>query len=276
MSLWITRCALLTAHGEGAGALASEAPWATFGGQRAALWPGVASEECPGVSLKVEQRDRACAHALLVAHRLLDGAGELGEAGDVGLVLGTALGCGSVNDAYHRGLVQQGNSRASPVLFGYTVPSAPVGEVAVAFGLRGHQLVVMAGRCSGLAALAEARRALLLGRASALVVLASDALSPDRAVLLGEQGEPPSIEATAALLIEREDHARSRGRSPLARLRGATLLPGPAAGQAPAGASYLGASGVVELVAWLGDPRGVIEVSASDHGQVAVATAEAA
>jgi hypothetical protein len=238
---WITGCALLTACGEGPPA-PDAFPWIqTTRGARGALWPRLASEVCPAVSSRVEQRDRACAHALLVVHRLLEHVTDLGDPEQVGVILGTSLGCASVNDAYHRSTLPP-ISRPSPVLFGYTVPSAPVGEVAATFGLRGHQLVVMAGACSGLAAVAEAHSALANRRAEALVLLASDVLSLDRVDLLHQQGSPPPVEATVALLLERPEHAAARGRVPLAELRCEPVAPPPMASF-----TYLGATGLVEL-----------------------------
>lgn len=247
MNLWLTRYALLTACGEGVNALSSPIPWiSTSRGARGALWPQLASAHCPAVSTKLERRDRACAHALLVAHRLLEGIESLGPAEEVGVVLGTALGCASVNDAYHRSMVLQGASRASPALFGYTVPSAPMGEISSNFQLRGHQLVLMAGACSGLFALAEARRALLLGRARAMLVVGSDVLSEDRIDLAFAQGNPPPIEATVALLLETEAAARAAGRGAIAALERVHVMSGDGR-QGAAASTYLGASGLIEL-----------------------------
>ena len=252
MSLWITGHALLTAAGEGVPGTGVAWPWVTTArGARGALWGGKASELCPAVSPKIEQRDRACAHALLVVHRLLERWGGSGAPDRTAVILGTALGCAPVNDAFHRGMVIQGAQRASPVLFGYTVPSAPVGEVASAFGFRGHPAVVMAGACSGLLAVAEARRALLLGRADVALVIAGDVLSMDRRELLHDQGAPAPVEATVALRIEKAPRQGRRG----AELRGAGAGPGRGADPPGTGAveeegrgwSYLGASGLVEL-----------------------------
>jgi 3-oxoacyl-(acyl-carrier-protein) synthase len=181
---------------------------------------------------------------LLVVHRLLEKVTDLGDPEQVGVILGTSLGCASVNDAYHRSALPP-VSRPSPVLFGYTVPSAPVGEVATTFGLRGHQLVVMAGACSGLAAAAEARSALACRRAEAIVLLASDVLSLDRVDLLHQQGSPPPVEATVALLLERPEHAVVRGRVPLAELAELRRELGETTPAAPF--TYLGATGLVEL-----------------------------
>jgi hypothetical protein len=189
---------------------------------------------------------------LLVVHRILEKITDLGDPEQIGVILGTSLGCASVNDAYHRSTLPP-VSRPSPVLFGYTVPSAPVGEVAATFGLRGHQLVVMAGARSGLAAVAEARSALACRRAEAVVLLASDVLSLDRVDLLHQQGSPPPVEATVALLLERPEHATSRGRVPLAEL--GDLRPEPPEGPlATAPFTYLGATGLVELACSLGAP----------------------
>jgi hypothetical protein len=197
-----------------------------------ALWPAAPE--------RVGRIDRPAAHALVVAARALAAAG-VGPGDDTALVVGTALGCAEVNERYHRGLVERGAAGASPLLFAQTVPSTPAGEAALAFGLRGHTATVMAGRASGVAALVEARRALALGRCARALVLAGDSVGADRAALRAARGEGPCAEATVALVLARE------GEGP--RLAGARLTTGD--GGDDGGVDWLGASGLVELVAWL-------------------------
>jgi 3-oxoacyl-[acyl-carrier-protein] synthase II len=188
---------------------------------------------------RAERRDRASALALCVVERLLASVALTeGERDRCALVHGTALGCAVTNDAYHRKLVTNGPSKSLAGLFGYTVPSAPIGEVSIAFGFRDHQSVLMAGRCSGIAALAEARRILALGRAPRVLVLAGDILGPDR---LPWTGQAPA-EAMVALLVERDDGKTG------AFLTRAGIERRP--GGPPGGLNYLGASGIVELARW--------------------------
>jgi len=183
--------------------------------------------------------DRPAAHGLLVAARALAMAG-LGPSDDTAVIVGTSLGCAEVNERYHRGLVARGAEGASPLLFAQTIPSTPAGEIAIALGLRGHAATVMAGRASGVAALVEARRALALGRCERALVVAGDTVGGDRLRLRQARGEGPCAEATVALLLARAGDG--------AAVEHASV----AAGDGGDGAvDWLGASGLVELVAWL-------------------------
>jgi len=193
--------------------------------------------------------DRPSLHALLAVHALRASA-PLDPSDDVGVIVGTALGCAEANDAYHRGLLTRGVEGASPLLFAQTIPSAPAGEVAIAFGLRGHSATVMAGRCAGVAAVAEAARAIRLGRMSAGVVIAGDTFGDDRAALRAARGEPPPGEATMALLVERADLAALAGRSARAAITEARVLFEDTPGSSM-DIDRLGASGLIELARWL-------------------------
>lgn len=242
MSVVITAWAALTAAGEGA-ALAPA--WTTLDSittSRAvipvrALWPAAPE--------RIGRMDRLSAHALLVAHRALARADLAAAPADLAVVIGTSLGCAEVNERYHRALVERGSDGASPLLFAQTIPSAPAGEVAIAFGARGHATTVMAGRASGVAALVEARRAIALGRADAALVIAGDTLGADRVRMRHARGEGPCAEAMVALVVEREGGPRRA----LATLDEARVEGGDAVGDGHP--DWLGASGVMELAAWL-------------------------
>lgn len=201
-----------------------------------ALWPDAPE--------RVGRMDRPAAHGLLVAARALAMAG-LGPSDDTAVIIGTSHGCAEVNERYHRGLVARGAEGASPLLFAQTIPSTPAGEIAIALGLRGHAATVMAGRASGVAALVEARRALALGRCARALVVAGDTAGGDRLRLRRARGEGPCAEATVALVVAREGDG--------AALEHASVTAGDGG---DGGVDWLGASGLVELVAWLtrGEP----------------------
>ena len=242
MSVVITAWAALTAAGEGAALTPHWEPLDGITTSRAviavrALWPSAPD--------RIGRMDRLSAHALLVARRALTRAKLDAAPHDLAVVVGTSLGCAEVNERYHRALVERGVEGASPILFAQTIPSAPAGEVAIAFGARGHAATVMAGRASGVAALVEARRAIALGRADAVLVIAGDTLGADRIRLRHSRGEGPCAEAMVALLVERANSPRS----PIATLDEARVY-GDNEGD-DAHPDWLGASGVMELAAWL-------------------------
>ncbi|MEZ4392653.1 MAG: beta-ketoacyl synthase N-terminal-like domain-containing protein [Polyangiales bacterium] len=201
-------------------------------------------ERWPEAPPRVRRLDRAALHALLVARRVV-AATSAWPGDEVGVVLGTALGCAEVNSRYHRGLVEGGYDAASPMLFAQTIPSTPVGEVSIAFGLRGHSATVMAGGCSGVAAVAEAVRAIDSGRVRAALVLAGDTFGEDEVALRLARGLAPPGEATVALVLcdPRDADARApRVSASLAHDEGA-----PYRGEI----DWLGATGLLELLAWL-------------------------
>jgi hypothetical protein len=219
---------------EGAAPPAGEGPWRAPASPRAS-WP-----EGPD---RLGRMDRPAAWALVTAHRV---AAALKGFDDVGVILGTSLGCAEVNSRYHRGLVAQGAGGASPKLFAQTLPSTPAAEAAIAFGFRGHSATLMAGRASGVAAVAEALRALRHGRLRAALVLAGDALGPDERALRSVRGQGPAAEAFVALALVRADDAPPDA----PRVREATVRGGGVAA-AVDDVDLLGASGLLDLVRWL-------------------------
>lgn len=268
-ALVVTGWGVATAAGEGA---VDTPVWDALEGVRVARAVLPLRAWWPGAPERIGRMDRPAAHALLVAQRAFERAGLVGSIpSDMAVLLGTSLGCAEVNERYHRGLVERGGEGASPLLFAQTIPSTSAGEVAIAFGARGHTSTVMAGRASGVAALVEARRALALGRASIALVLAIDTVGADRLRLRASRGEAPCAEAAVALVLEPAPSAIAAGRAPLATLDEARLtseLAAPATEQV----DWLGASGLVELVAWIdhgharsfeahvGDPSGQVGV----------------
>lgn len=219
---------------EGAGPPIGEGPWRATTAPRAS-WP-----DGPD---RLGRMDRPAAWSLVTARRV---AAALARFDDVGVILGTALGCAEVNARYHRGVVAQGPASASPMLFAQTLPSTPAAEAAIAFGFRGHSATLLAGRASGIAAVAEALRALRSGRLRAALVLAGDAFGPDELALRSARGGGPMAEAFVALGLVRADDAPPHA----PRVIEATVCHTPAT-RDDAGIDALGASGLLELVRWL-------------------------
>jgi Beta-ketoacyl synthase, N-terminal domain len=203
---------------------------------------------------RLGRMDRPAAWALVNARAV---AASLGRGDDVGVIVGTALGCADVNARYHRGIVTQGPAAASPMLFAQTLPSTPAGEAAITFGMRGHSATVMAGRASGIAAVAEALRALRSGRLRAALVLAGDVIGPDDLSLRTARGAGPAAPGFVALGLVRDDDAPPAAPRLLeASVRGGGVV------REVDDLDALGASGLLALARWLdaGDDDFVTEV----------------
>jgi 3-oxoacyl-[acyl-carrier-protein] synthase II len=187
-------------------------------------------ERWAGAPARLMRMDRLCALTLVAADgALLDAAlpptapewnGER-----TAVVLGTAYGCHATNEDYYRGLVREGLAGASPRLFAYTLPSSPVGEVSIHYGIRGPATALGNGLTSGVDALGEGMALLRAGRAERVLVCAADVATP----LLGRLLAPPTdveplfaatplVDGAAALLLERASDAATRGATPRARV----------------------------------------------------------
>jgi 3-oxoacyl-[acyl-carrier-protein] synthase II len=132
------------------------------------------------------------------------------------VVMGTAFGCHATNEDYYRGVIAGGaGGGASPRLFAYTLPSSPVGEISIHYGIRGPASAVTSGRHAGVDALVVAARELEAGRADRALVCAAEVATS----LLGRLIGAPVADASAALFVEREELAATRGARVRARLR---------------------------------------------------------
>lgn len=184
-----------------------------------------------GTAARLARMDRLCALALVACDGALLDGGLSATApewnGDrTAIVLGTAYGCHATNEDYYRGLLREGVAGASPRLFGYTLPSSPVGEVSIHYGIRGPATALCNGLTSGIDALGDGIAQLRSGRADRVLVCAVDVATPLLARLLAA---PPEVEplyaaarlvdGAAALLIERAADAAARGATPRGRVR---------------------------------------------------------
>jgi 3-oxoacyl-[acyl-carrier-protein] synthase II len=166
--------------------------------------------------------DRLCALSLVAADAALFEAGLSLEAlarrssDRIGLVVGTRFGCHATNEEYFRGLLAEGPHGASPRLFVYTLPSSPVGELAIHFGARGPSRTVTSGRHAGLEAIARGAELCASGRADVVVAVAVEV---GGGALVGDG----CGDGAAAVVIEVAEEARSAGRNAVARFAGEGL-----------------------------------------------------
>jgi hypothetical protein len=90
-----------------------------------------------------------------------------------GISLGSRFGSYGADMRFMESVVE-GTPR--PAFFSATLPSAPVAEAAIQFGLKGPNRVVCGGECAGLQALETAMRVIRAGKAAAMLVLEIDGL----------------------------------------------------------------------------------------------------
>jgi 3-oxoacyl-[acyl-carrier-protein] synthase III len=122
----------------------------------------------------------------------------------VAIVLGSTLGSYEAN-AQHRDLLAQ--EQPSPRVFAATLPSTPVGEIAIRLGARGPLLALAQGVGSDLAALDQARRLLLAGRADLVLAGVCDAI-PEH---LRERYTGAFSEGALMYVLARDERPRERG-----------------------------------------------------------------
>ncbi len=198
--------------GAAARVVASRAPGAsTASGLEPTRWAGAPA--------RLARMDRLCALALTACDAcLLDGAlapgGAAWDPERTAIVLGSAFGCHATNEEFYRGQLA---GAPSPRLFAYTLPSSPVGEIAIHYQARGVCLTIASGLAAGVEALAWGLRLVRSGRADRVLVVAADAATPLLAELNGLTNSPTGDES-AAWLLERADHARTRGATARVRL----------------------------------------------------------
>ncbi len=87
----------------------------------------------------------------------------------LGVALGTSAGCLTPDLEFQRELDTKGKGFGGPSLFVYTLPTAPLGEVAIALGANGPGFTVNAGAASALTAVGLAAEEVAAGRAPAML-----------------------------------------------------------------------------------------------------------
>lgn len=166
---------------------------------------------------QLERMDRLCALTLCVADEALAGAAERALASDgcgaeaaptsgeqCAVLFGSAHGCHATDEAFYRRYLAAGEDplSASPRLFVYTLPSSPVGEVSIHYGLRGPGLAEVSGVGAGLLALAEGLRLLRRGRVTRALILAAEV---ETALLTRLRGPAGDVRDCAAALVLQAD-----------------------------------------------------------------------
>lgn len=179
---------------------------------------------------RLARMDRLCGLALVAADGALADAVAAESwlaswASDrAAVVFGSAYGCHATNEDYYRGLLAHS---PSPRLFAYTLPSSPVGEISIHYGLRGPALALCTGLTAGLDALATAATLLRERRADRVLVCAAEVATPLLARLLPRSEE--LVDAAACVVLERRDALVARAGRPRGRLLACEAAFAPAA-----------------------------------------------
>lgn len=164
-----------------------------------------------------------------------------------GLVMGVHVG--PSEEPLLRRVWSTPNRLADPTGFAESVANSVGGYVSQALYLRGHSTTLATGPQSGVAALAHAAQAILLGHGSGIVAAAADEIfearyrdedaagwlppDPDSEGGRGWRGRLPG-EGSAALLLEEAGTARARGARPLAEVLGLAGATDPGSVRGPA------------------------------------------
>jgi len=108
------------------------------------------------------------AQALLSARAALSGEGSSAPSlAEMDLLIGTRSGSTVADLDFLEGLRNRGPGFGSPSTFVYTLPTAPLAEIAIALGLRGALATVTAGNVSGITSVARAAAHVAAGRSRA-------------------------------------------------------------------------------------------------------------
>ena len=237
-------------------------------------------------AMKARRFDRGSQFAVLAClQAVAEGGLDVAAAPEaVGIALGTgSAGAGALTE-FLRVLLLESPEAAPPFHFPNTVANAPASQVSIELQLYGPNVTITQKDPSGLNALLYASLALSSGRASAMLAGAVDewnayyALGFDRVgALRGEKCVSGIVqgEGAFAVLLEDEEHARSRGAQPLARLAGIgtagvptepyRFAPDPAAiGRAVSAALEDACVTPREIGLWLPSKNGVIEMDRAE------------
>ena len=107
---------------------------------------------------------------------------------DIGLLATDAHGCAESNLNYFKDYIDGGRTLARANLFIYTLPSSPIAEAAVHFGLQGPLLYQRALEAGTSELVATARRMVAEGQAQAMLVYELDE-EGGRCLVVGAAGE---------------------------------------------------------------------------------------
>jgi len=183
---------------------------------------------------KIRRLDRASQFAIAAAKLALADAKfsvTQENSSRIGIVLGSGF-CGlSSSEEFHRGQVLKGFLDLNPMLFPNTVPNAPSSYVSIELGIQGVNSTLVQSFCTAEAAILFACDQLRKGKADLILTGGVDELSEflfrgfsGLKFLATDQGQGEKScpydkirnglvlgEGAGLLLIENEEHARSRG-----------------------------------------------------------------
>jgi 3-oxoacyl-[acyl-carrier-protein] synthase II len=183
---------------------------------------------------KIRRLDRASQFAIAAAKSALADAKfsvTQENSSRVGIVLGSGF-CGlSSSEEFHRSQVLKGFLDLNPILFPNTVPNAPSSYVSIELGIQGVNSTLVQSFCTAEAAILFACDQLRKGKADLILTGGVDELSEflfrgfsGLQFLATDQGQGEKScpydkirnglvlgEGAGLLLIENEEHARSRG-----------------------------------------------------------------
>ncbi|HEX5039290.1 MAG TPA: beta-ketoacyl-ACP synthase II [Candidatus Limnocylindria bacterium] len=203
------------------------------------------------------RHDRSTHLAVAATGEALREAGLLGDDGHVtsdvdadrfGMVFGTGIGGIGMLLENQMILVERGARRVSPFLIPHMLPDSPSGQVAIEYGIRGHNMAVVSACATGGHAVGEAMEAIVRGQADIMLGAGTEAPLVPLAIAgfgqmraLGTPRDPdtgdyaPAMasrpfdatrdgfvvsEGSAVLVLEELEHARARGARPIAEVIG--------------------------------------------------------
>ena len=145
--------------------------------------------------------------------------------------------------------MKEGLGGASPRLFAYTLPSSPVGEISIHYGIRGPATAATPGLHASIAAIAEGMQHLQANRADRVIVVAAEVASD----LLQKLTNGPVRDCAAAVILE-----RGRGRARIVSVEESfTQTHGERS-------EFLGAASLIALARWLQEPSATLQLAAAD------------
>ena len=203
------------------------------------------------------RHDRSTHLAVAATGEALREAGLLGDDGHVtsevdadrfGMVFGTGIGGIGLLLENQMILVERGARRVSPFLIPHMLPDSPSGQVAIEYGIRGHNMAVVSACATGGHAVGEAMEAIVRGQADIMLGAGTEAPLVPLAIAgfgqmraLGTPRDPDSgeyapalasrpfdatrdgfvvSEGSAVLVLEELEHALARGARPIAEVIG--------------------------------------------------------
>jgi 3-oxoacyl-[acyl-carrier-protein] synthase II len=203
------------------------------------------------------RHDRSTHLAVAATGEALRDAGLLGDDGRVngdvnadrfGMVFGTGIGGIGILLDNHVTFLERGHRRVSPFLIPHMLPDSPSGQVAIEYGIRGHNMAVVSACATGGHAIGEAMEAIVRGQADIMLGAGTEAPLVPLAIAgfgqmraLGTPRDPdtgeyaPAMasrpfdatrdgfvvsEGSAVLILEELQHALARGATPIAEVVG--------------------------------------------------------